>query len=291
MTEHTHEEADTIIPLHVLDVIRMDDKHTKTIDIFSPDTDIFILLMDLISNCSNNNNVNFVTGKGCKRRKININERCFAIGNSKAQGLIGLHAFTDGEWGEKFFGISKERWNTAYLNIPNDSELIAAFRHLGNAGDPLSNLPAFEKFIGLVYAENYPSLSVPEVRWHQFRTKRFEGEKLPPTMGALKPHLLRANIIATISKGYKVPRPSIPPLVGNGWEVDNDQKLLPVKCNEPPAPISVIELVKCGCRGVCESGQCSCVKNSLMCTALCKCSDCHNIKDYTCEDNDGSDSE
>ena len=43
-----------------------------------------------------------------------------------------------------------------------------------------------------------------------------------------------------------------------------------LRCVAPPALKAVLELVKCGCQKKC-SKNCSCVKNKLPCTALCKC--------------------
>lgn len=48
IAEHTHEEADTLIPLHVLDALSKSNGSVRDIDIYSPDTDVFILLMDLV---------------------------------------------------------------------------------------------------------------------------------------------------------------------------------------------------------------------------------------------------
>ncbi|KAG1648143.1 Carbonic anhydrase [Nymphon striatum] len=111
-----------------------------------------------------------------------------------------------------------------------------------------------------------------------------EAEKLPPTLGALIPHIQRANLIAGISKGYRVAINEIPSLVGNGWEIA-DGMVVPKKCLELPAPQAVMELVKCGCKGRCMGkSNCSCLKNNLSCTDFCKCEDCGNIKDYTREE-------
>ena len=98
-----------------------------------------------------------------------------------------------------------------------------------------------------------------------------EAEKLPPTLGALIPHIERSNFIAGILKRYKTVVSEIQPLVGNGWQMDEDIEV-PIKCLELPAPQSVLELVKCGCKGRCKGrGNCSCLKNGLSCTELCKC--------------------
>ena len=48
MTTHDHEEADIMIPLHVVDVVR--GSKLRTIDVWSPDTDVLVLLIDLAAN-------------------------------------------------------------------------------------------------------------------------------------------------------------------------------------------------------------------------------------------------
>ena len=109
-----------------------------------------------------------------------------------------------------------------------------------------------------VYAEHSKCKTVKELRWELFQTKNFEAEHLPPTLGALKPHVQRANLMTQVSKGYKEAKPDILPLVGNGWETTSCG-VQPVKSFELPAPLAVIELVKCGCHETCSSN-CSCKK-------------------------------
>ncbi len=83
--------------------------------------------------------------------------------------------------------------------------------------------------------------------------------------------------MAMRDKSYISSKPNLPPLEQNGWESSPEAGYLPIKCLEKPAPRAVLELVKCGCRGACESVHCSCLKNGLLCTALCKCQDCSNM--------------
>ena len=74
-------------------------------------------------------------------------------------------------------------------------------------------------------------------------------------------------------------------------KMNDEEEISSVKSLELPAPKGVIELVKCGCKGMCISGKCSCLKNSLVCTSLCKCSDCKNVKDYQYENSENNGSE
>ena len=110
----------------------------------------------------------------------------------------------------------------------------------------------------------------------------------PLTLATFEPHVKRAHVIATISRSYEKPMPQIPPLVGYGLEESEDGSIVPIRGLKLPAPQAIVELVKCGCRGQ-YSSRCSCIKNKLICTSLCKCKDCNNTKDYTLsfvDDND-----
>ena len=117
---------------------------------------------------------------------------------------------------------------------------------------------------------------------------------LPPTRGALLPHIMRANFMAMRDKSYPMNCPELPPIDQNGWQ-QKDGQYMPVRCLNTPAPQAVIELTKCACKTDCNGVRCSCFKNGLPCTPLCKCykgvcdnqvSDEHDIHDDSDEDDD-----
>jgi hypothetical protein len=94
MTTHGHEEADTMIPLHVVDIVRV--SKLRTIDVWSPDTDVLVLLIDLaaIDHLGVLTTLRLLTGKGAKYRAIDVRDRVVALGPEKTRGLIGLHHFS-----------------------------------------------------------------------------------------------------------------------------------------------------------------------------------------------------
>ena len=93
LKEHTHEEADTQILLHVLGIVRR--SSTIKVDVWFPDTNVLILLMDLVAHAEQRlHAVNLLTGKGTKYRTIDVLERVKAVGKEKSKGLIGLHNFS-----------------------------------------------------------------------------------------------------------------------------------------------------------------------------------------------------
>ena len=82
---HKHEEADTQIPLHVLHSIK--ESTYKHIDVISPDTDVLILLMDLVSRGDLGPLTSLVlkAGKGKQTKAIDAVERVNCIGRAKSQ--------------------------------------------------------------------------------------------------------------------------------------------------------------------------------------------------------------
>ena len=66
------------------------------------------------------------------------------------------------------------------------------------------------------------------------------------------------------------------PLAGDyGWDIIEGQ-LNPTMTNNLPAPLSLLELSSCSCKGNCSSNRCKCKKNGFVCTDMCKCVGCIN---------------
>ena len=104
-------------PLQVIDAIS--DSTMRDIDVWSPDTDVLTLLVDLVTHgrLGAFTRLNSLTGKGDKYRSINIRER--------------VHNLTGADWGGKFVGTSKKSWITSYLSLPNDDPIVSAFQLIG----------------------------------------------------------------------------------------------------------------------------------------------------------------
>jgi len=292
--EHSHEEADTLIPHQVLASQAEHDANAE-LNVWSPDTDVLTLLLDLVSrgHLKSGSQLKFLTGKGTKFREINVVDRVRVIGPNKCQGLIGIHNFSGADWGGKFVGITKKTWISTYMKLEDTDPIIACFQNLGEApintnlvdGELPINVQPFEKFVCRAY-NSKGHASLPALRWELFRSKNLEGEMLPPTRAVLLPHITRANYIAMRDKSYTTNSPALPPIEENGWHVEKEV-YVPVRCLALPAPRAVIELTKCGCKAGCKGARCSCFKNKLPCTPLCKCyvSDCANMThNYANED-------
>ena len=119
------EEVDKLIPNEVL---------SQEICVSSPDTDVLVLRLNLVSRgCHGNlNSLKFLTGNGTNYREIDVIQQVLAIGIHKCQGLIGLHHFNGANWRGKFVGITKKTWLKAYMALDDDHPAIDCFRKLGD---------------------------------------------------------------------------------------------------------------------------------------------------------------
>ena len=110
---HEHEEADTLIVHQAMVSISPD--RLQYITVWSPDTDVLILLLDLAGQkyIQTPNQLRFES----RIRKIDVLKCVQIIGSHKCLGLIGLHNFSGADWGGKFVCITKKRWIETYETI------------------------------------------------------------------------------------------------------------------------------------------------------------------------------
>ena len=118
-----------------------------------------------------------------------------------------------------------------------------------------------------------------------------DNENLPPTMGALKQHILRTHVQARVWGQAAHPKQVPLDSLQNGYHKDHDDgQLNPTTTDVPPAPKAIIEMVRCQCKGNCTSNRCSCKSNNLPCTDLCMCNThCENDEDTYNENRDSDD--
>ena len=163
-------------------------------------------------------------------------------------------------------GKANSKKNPCVKNMKNDdvSDMLQRCQLLKNSGDHTVSL-ILER---LLQAKENKLLG--SVRYHSECRKPIMHEKRKRSYSessVLKTPAI--NYICRRDKSYLSSKPTLPKLEENGWSL-KDTFYEPVRCVTPPAPKAVLELVKCGCRKKCSTN-CSCLKNKLPCTALCKC--------------------
>ena len=284
MSEGSHclEEGDQLVLLNAVDVNHKDEN--AKVDIFSVDTDVFVLLTG---------NYPLIPPMTCFVRnnteRISIFESYNKLGIKKAKALVGWYAFKGTDNTGAFAGKGVTSHFKAFMAC--DTPLLDAFAAFGKSTDvPEWVVNQMERYICLLYKPSgkVTSESIKELRWALFAQNAKEGRQLPPTLGTLIPHTQRAFYMALVWNLSTKPCPSIPPATNFSWE-RQDGYLVPVLNINVPAPEALLELRQCSCRSSCMTNRCGCHKNSLMCSDACGCGDgCENSEDYNEEIHDHS---
>ena len=242
--KHLHssqEEADTRIILHSLDAVR---RGATQLYIESPDTDVFVLAIRRYHQLCKD--TYFITGVGNKKRIISLEPVVQALGKTRTSALPGFHAFSGADQTGHFAGKGKLTCWQALNRCP--VEVVSAFASLGTTEKLSSDAEKkIEAFVCQLYEPGTNLVDVGELRWRLFTKKQLEAEKLPPTQGALHQAIARAHYQAMVWCQDHVPNPQMPPATEYGWEAEGDQ-LLPVTTRDPPAPATITQLIKCGCK-------------------------------------------
>ena len=208
------EEADTKILLHAVDATA---SGAKSIKIFSPDTDVFVLALrrypELCADTS------FVTGRGQRHRNIQLRPTVGALGAARTAALPGFHAWSGADFTGNFaFKGKLECWK-AFLQA--DEDCVTALADLGSTILPTAGMfYAIEKLVCQLYLPKTKISSMKDLRWLLFRRKQAESERLPPTQAALREAIKRAHYQAMIWANDKVPNPDLPSPENYGWKKD-----------------------------------------------------------------------
>ena len=98
----SHEEADTKIIFYA---IKAKERGATQLDVYSPDTDVFILLIRRYPQLPKDTSL--VTGRGTQQRRIQIKKIYDELGQAKAAALPGFYEFTGADITGSFAGKRK----------------------------------------------------------------------------------------------------------------------------------------------------------------------------------------
>ncbi|XP_033218113.1 uncharacterized protein LOC117173580 [Belonocnema kinseyi] len=136
----------------------------------------------------------------------------------------------------------------------NLREAVSIFNHENKCTEELYKVA--EKLIMHLYStSNKEVSSIAELRFNTFVSTASVAKNqvslavLPPTEGALIEHVKRVY--------FQV-------------QQRTDIMLLPTMTMQKPAPPDLVVMVFCGCKGKCNTVQCTCKKAGLTCTRMCK---------------------
>ncbi|PIK61641.1 hypothetical protein BSL78_01459 [Apostichopus japonicus] len=191
--------------------------------------------------------------------------------SKESKGFASLPRISGARHG-RFSRIGKATWLQIYLKA--DREVVKALQMLSDATEVTDDLLSMlATFVSAAYPpKGIRIASIPELRWHLFCKHMAESDKLPPTPGALKQHILRVQIKATVWGQASVAQQQFLDPLKHGFCKDTTGQVKPVTTEVLPAPMAIIEMARCQCRADCSTARCSCRSNNLSCTDLCQCS-------------------
>ena len=193
-------------------------------------------------------------------------------------------------WKVLSYTIGKTTWLQTYMKTNKD--VISSLQKLSMAdGVTETILTSLGSFVCAAFSPKGIYIkTIPELRWHLFCKHLAESDKLPPTLGALRQHVLRVHIQARIwGQASIAMQDQEVDLMQNGYHKDSHDQMKPTMTDALPTPMAIIEMVSCKCKTDCSTARCSCRTNNLSCTDLCQCSsECQNDEDTqnTCETDD-----
>lgn len=284
-----HDEADTLLIYYASEARKLG----LTVHIYSQDTDVLVLATHNLAVLGED--AAMIMGTGTNRRVLPLLPIQNALGEERAQALMGFHAISGCDTTGRIFGKSKTLWWKAFMDCGDD--IVGALARLGQESEPSCEvLGHCEAFIcKLLGPKNAGISQAAALRWFHFRGLNTKQgiEKLPPTQGSLHEHIRRAHYQCLIWRQALIPQPTVPAPTELGWSIsDTSGHFVPKLSRIPLAPDSILQLVRCKCTKSQCSGRCSCRENQMPCTELCKCDPdgCKNLADVG-EASDESDTE
>ena len=161
---------------------------------FSPDTDVILLLIHWYPQLCPN--TRFLTGKGITKRIIPVQPLYVSLGNERAKAILAFHAFSGADTTGRFAGKTKASCFKTFMAA--GTHIHQAFASMGIEDPSSETMKALERFVCLLYSPKTLYQTTSELRWHLFTQKHAEGEKLLPTFGTLRPHVLRAHYVTML---------------------------------------------------------------------------------------------
>lgn len=196
----THDEADSRIILHSIDIGEIEEPGTNVI-VRCSDTDVFVLLIHFYPEIGTN--VFFDTGTGDKRRLIDISLVFNKLGHQAAKAILGFHAFTGCDSVSSFTRKGKIRpWQI----MLKDCEIMDAYGQLGLWDDLSPNIAnIIEGHVCQMYGSKQQIKDINQVRYTKFLESYSPKSSLidcdvgkdvsllPPCQSELIEQLKRAN--------------------------------------------------------------------------------------------------
>ena len=131
-------------------------------------------------------------------RVIDLEPIARALGRQRANALPALHAFPGADTVGKCNQLGKATWLKIFMQSGNDT--IGALEQLLIVNETnAQHLAMLASFVCDAYYPKYIEInSIPEPRWYLYCKHMAESNRLQPTAGALKKHILRVQFQTSV---------------------------------------------------------------------------------------------
>ena len=94
--------------------------------VWLPDTDVLILLLELVSwgHLGDHTHLKLLTGKGIYYRRVDVVELVWVADRHKCWGFTRLHNLSNIDWARKFVDTTKTTWVGAYMKLYDDDSAM-----------------------------------------------------------------------------------------------------------------------------------------------------------------------
>ena len=275
-----HEEADTIIVSQMLSMVG---EGYKRIQVICEDSDVFLLLLyHYQENELQGKDIDILMHYPVTSIKAtSIPNTVESLSPKLISSLLSAHALSGCDTVPQLYGIGKK---TAIKLLKTQNH--DGIELLGNV-DP--NIPwetierSCVKFICKLYGEK-DGRTLADMRYSKWiekckvnkMTSASSLKWFPPTLEAARLNIQRAHFQCFIWRNLKMETAVTLEPENYGWTKDTANKSLEILCLDPITPIAPDVLMKitfCGCSSAepCKTQNCGCRKNTIKCSALCKC--------------------
>ena len=275
----TEGDADTMVVAQALECSK-----SGTTVVIADDTDILVLLCCLAKGGDNDIFLqpSHRTRKASPKRFWSIQHTQRSIGNLTSI-LPVIHAVSGCDTTSRIFGLGKRGVLKKFKHSEELQKLASEF--VGEGAKQESVVRAGEGILLELYGGAQCHSDLDDLRFSMFASKiatassYIQVNSLPPTCAAAKYHSLRVYLQIQQWFGATTLEPQ-----EWGWKL-KDTYLLPVTTDLPPAPPTLLSVIRCGCKTGCDTKSCSCRKNGIDCSPACKeCKGqtCTNAEQFSC---------
>lgn len=274
-----HEEADTRILLHIAYAGTLD---VQQVVVFSPDTDVFVLLVHHFPQLKVGT-LYFKTGrKGLHRdmtRYIPVHEVVGSMNRQQKQIMLAVYCITGCDTCSSLHGIGKKK---AFQVMSKNADELENLTNLGTEPTISAETKAAAiKLVGLLYGHtNCTSLNALRSVL-ALRKRPVKPRKMPPTNNSFSLHLLRCiHQLLIWRSALSAMMTSYDP-IDFGYSKDLETGIYhPQLMTQAAAPPELLSDLVCTCSDLCAD-DCVCSHNEQPCTHACRCEG--QLKDQVCE--------